>query len=81
MERAPNGESQRLARRSEGVDFVKLTVEKLFRCGIAENLSWQSVNTVGKEADIIGGIIRDALTLRNETAQHFVVAFVGTFLP
>lgn len=63
------------------IDTVAFRFKQFFRRAVSENLSGQAVDAVGKEADFIGGVIENTLSLGDEPTQHTVVAFVGTFLP
>ena len=76
--RQPAGQARTSGSRC--VNTVKLAVKQFLWCGIAENLSRQTVDAVGEEADLVSGVIGNALSLGNEPSQHTVVAFVGAFL-
>lgn len=77
----PAGGAGRLPRfGSGGVDQVKLAVKEFFRGAVIQHLPWQTVDAIGKKADLIGGIIGYAPTLRNEPPQQPIVAFIRSFL-
>ena len=59
---------------SSGVNAVEIVVEQLFRGFVSQNLSRQTVDTVGEETDIFCGIVRYTLAFWNEPPQHMVVA-------
>lgn len=65
---------------SSGVNAVEIVVEQLFRGFVSQNLSRQTVDTVGEETDIFCGIVRYTLAFWNEPPQHMVVALICAFL-
>ena len=65
---------------SRGVDKIKLAAEKLFGSVVTQNLTGQAVDTVSEEADFVGRVIGNTLSLGNEPTQHTVVAFVCALL-
>ena len=65
---------------SDGIDQVKLAVEKLFEGMVAQNLTGQAVDAVGEKADFVGGVVGNTLALGDKSPQHAVMTFVGTFL-
>lgn len=53
-----------------------MTFEQLFGSAVAKNLSRKSVDAIGKKADLIGGIIGNALAFGNKTTQHTVMTLI-----
>ena len=51
---------------SSGVNAVEITVEQLLRCFIAKDLSRQTIDAIGEEADLACGIVRYTLAFWNE---------------
>ena len=68
-------------RQSGGVDSVEFFFKQLFRGMVAQNLSRQGVNPVGKKRDVLYAIIRNVLPLGNEPTEHPVMTFVCALLP
>ena len=73
---APSGGNQRRGARlwSSGVNAVEITVEQLLRCFVAKDLSRQTIDAIGEEADLACAIVRYTLAFWNEPPQHMVVA-------
>ena len=65
---------------SNSINAVELAIEKLFGGRIVENLSRQTIDAVGKEADFISGEVGNTLSLRDESSQHTVMTLVSAFL-
>lgn len=58
------------------VNAIEMTFEQLFGSAVAKNLSRKSVDAIGKKADLIGGIIGNALAFGNKTTQHTVMTLI-----
>ena len=59
---------------------VELLLEQLLRGFVAQNLSGQVVDLIRKVEDIVSAVIVNALALWYESAQHFVVTLIRSFL-
>ena len=66
---------------SGGVNVVEIAIKKLLGCFVSQNLPRQSVDTIGKQADFISSITRNALSFGDEPSQHTIVALVSALLP
>ena len=60
--------------------MVEVSVEQLFGRVVVQNLPRQTVDAIGKKADLVSGAIGNTFSLGDEPPQHTVVAFVCTFL-
>ena len=49
-------------------------------CFVAKDLSRQTIDAIGEEADLACGIVRYTLAFWNEPPQHMVVALICAFL-
>ena len=81
MGEALSGESQLRRAMSDRVDEVELGLKQFFRCTVSENLSGQTVDAIGEKTYLVRSVVGNALSFRNEPAQHPVMTFVCTFLP